>query len=128
MPEQKAPPPPSPPESLEKRVERLEDFYLEVAERLARLETRVELIASQIATLVTQMATKADKADIAQMATKADIAQMATKADIAQMATKTDIALIRAEMAALETRMIKWFVGTAVTLAGLAFAAGKFVH
>jgi glutathione S-transferase len=95
MPEQKAPAPPSPPESLEKRVERLEDFYIEVAERLARLETRVELIASQMAT---------------------------------QMATKADIALIRAEMAALETRMIKWFVGTAVTLAGLAFAAGKFVH
>jgi glutathione S-transferase len=94
MPEQKAPAPP-PPESLEKRVERLEDFYIEVAERLARLETRVELIASQMAT---------------------------------QMATKADIALIRAEMAALETRMIKWFVGTAVTLAGLAFAAGKFVH
>jgi hypothetical protein len=112
MPEQKAPAPPPPPESLEKRVERLEDFYFEVAERLARLETRVELIASQIATLTNQMATKADKADIAQMATKADIAPMATKAD----------------MAALETRMIKWFVGTAVTLAGLAFAAGKFVH
>jgi hypothetical protein len=128
MPEQKAPAPPLPPESLEKRVERLEDFYIEVAERLARLETRVELIASQIATLATQMATKADKADIAQMATKADIAQMATKADIAQMATKADIALIRVEMAALETRMIKWFIGTAVTLAGLAFAAGKFVH
>jgi hypothetical protein len=116
MPEQKAPAPPPPPESLEKRVERLEDFYIEVAERLARLETRVELIASEMAT----------KADIAQMATKSDIAQMATKADIAQ--TKADIALIRVEMAALETRLIKWFIGTAVTLAGLAFAAGKFVH
>jgi hypothetical protein len=126
MPEQKAPAPPLPPESLEKRVERLEDFYIEVAERLARLETRVELIASQIATLAAQMATKVDKADIAQMATKADIAQMATKADIAQ--TKADIALVRVEMAALETRLIKWFIGTAVTLAGLAFAAGKFVH
>jgi hypothetical protein len=91
MPEQKAPAPPPPPESLEKRVERLEDFYVEVAERLARLETRVELMASQ-------------------------------------MATKADIALIRVEMAALETRTIKWFIGTAVTLAGLAFAAGKFVH
>jgi hypothetical protein len=91
MPEQKAPAPPPPPESREKRVERLEDFYIEVAERLARLETRVELMASQ-------------------------------------MATKADIALIRVEMAALETRLIKWFIGTAVTLAGLAFAAGKFVH
>lgn len=91
MPEQKAPAPPAPPESLEKRVERLEDFYIEVAERLARLETRVELMASQ-------------------------------------MATKADIALIRVEMAALETRLIKWFIGTAATLAGLAFAAGKFVH
>jgi hypothetical protein len=69
MPEQKAPAPPSPPESLEKRVERLEDLYIEVAERLARLETRVELIASQMAT----------KADIAQLATKAEMAALETR-------------------------------------------------
>lgn len=37
---------------------------------------------------------------------------MATKADLAQ----------------LETRLIKWFIGTATALAGLAFAAGKFLH
>jgi hypothetical protein len=69
MPEQKAPAPPSPPESLEKRVERLEDLYIEVVERLARLETRVELIASQMAT----------KADIAQLATKAEMAALETR-------------------------------------------------
>lgn len=36
---------------------------------------------------------------------------MATKADLAQ----------------LETRMQRWFIGTAVALTGLAFAAGRFV-
>jgi hypothetical protein len=37
---------------------------------------------------------------------------MATKADLAQ----------------LEATLIKWFVGTAIAIAGLAFAAAKYFH
>lgn len=37
------------------------------------------------------------------------------------MATKTDLAR-------LESRLLKWFIGTAIALAGLAFAAAKFLH
>jgi predicted nucleic acid-binding Zn-ribbon protein len=38
----------------------------------------------------------------------------------------------KADLAALETRMLKWFVGTAITMSTvtgtLAFAAAKFIH
>ncbi len=104
---------------------------------------------------ISDMATKSDiadmatKADIADMATKADIAaleaNMATKADIAdleaRMATKSDIAVLEANMATkadisalevnmakLETRMIKWMVGsgliyTSIIIAGFSLLA-----
>lgn len=51
------------------------------------------------------------------------LARLETLAEVTArtMATKADLAQ-------LETRLIKWFIGTATTLAGLAFAAGKFLH
>ncbi|MDQ1920198.1 hypothetical protein [Massilia pseudoviolaceinigra] len=53
----------------------------------------------------------------------------------ANYATKADLAAVQVSIAALEATMIKWFVGTAialaglsVTLAGLAFAAAKLIN
>ncbi|RSZ59656.1 hypothetical protein HF313_12960 [Massilia atriviolacea] len=43
-------------------------------------------------------------------------------------ATKADIAALQAAIAALETRMLKWFIGSAITLAGAAFAAAKWIN
>lgn len=67
-------------ERLEGRVERLEAFAEDAKERLVRIETRLD--------------------------------GMATKADLA----------------ALETRLLKWYIATAVTLTALAFAAGRYLH
>lgn len=72
------------PSAIARRVERLEDAQLEIRERLARLEARLEGVS-------TQMATKAD-------------------------------------LGALEATLPKWFVGTAVALASLAFAAARFIR
>ncbi|NVM79360.1 hypothetical protein FHW83_005199 [Duganella sp. SG902] len=47
-------------------------------------------------------------------------------------ATREDIAKTHEAIAKLEARLIKWFVGTAVTLSAvvgtIAFTAAKFVH
>jgi hypothetical protein len=67
---------------------------------------------------------------------KADMAVIKTdmaviKTDVA--AIKSDLAVIlsnyatRADLAKLEATMIRWFVGTAATLTGIAFAAGRLI-
>lgn len=49
-------------------------------------------------------------------------------------AVKTDVAVIRSnyatktDIASLESTILKWFIGTAVTLVGLAFAAAKLIN
>jgi hypothetical protein len=37
-------------------------------------------------------------------------------------------AATKADVAQLESTLIKWFIGTATTVAGLAFAAAKMIH
>jgi hypothetical protein len=61
----------------------MEDTQMDIRERLVRLETRVEAIASQ----------------------------MATKADLA----------------ALEATLLKWFIGTALALTAIVFAAARLI-
>lgn len=41
-------------------------------------------------------------------------------------ATKEDVARIKEDIARSEITLLKWFIGTAVTLTGLAFAAARF--
>jgi hypothetical protein len=123
---------------LLRRVERLEDVTSEVKERLARYETRDDLNALQMATkadlghIAAQMATAADLAQIAaQMASKADLDKMASKADLDKMASKADLVAFRAEvkgeLAALEARLLRWFIATAIALAGVVSAATKLL-
>lgn len=102
MPEQTVAPEPQPGNgNLQRRVDRLEQSEVQVKERLIRLETRTEAFIGQMAT----------KADLAQLAEK--IEQMAS-----QMATKADLAV-------LEARMLKWFIGTSITLTALVFAVTR---
>lgn len=66
--------------------------------------------------------------------TKQRLVRIETRLDgmDARMATKEDVANLRGEMHQMETRIIKWFVGTAITLSAavstLVFAIAKFIH
>lgn len=48
------------------------------------------------------------------------------------MATKEDVANLRGDLLLMETRMLKWFVGTAIALSAtvstIVFAIAKFIH
>ncbi|SHN25188.1 hypothetical protein SAMN05192549_106184 [Duganella sacchari] len=48
------------------------------------------------------------------------------------MATKEDVANLRGDLLLMETRMLKWFVGTAIALSAtvstIVFAITKFIH
>jgi hypothetical protein len=63
-------------------------------------------------------------------AIKATLPHLATKADV--VATKADINEVRSEINALETRIIRWIVGTTIAsvsvAASVAFTIAKFVN
>ena len=63
------------------------------------------------------------KATLPHLATKADI--NATGAEINLV--RADMNLLRADINALETRIIRWIVGTTIATASVAFTIAKFV-
>ena len=54
-------------------------------------------------------------------------ADVARKSDLDRLATKEDLHEIRAEMERLGRRLVMWVASMVVAVAGLAFAAGRFV-
>jgi hypothetical protein len=47
---------------------------------------------------------------------------------VPHLATKADIADVKAEIASMETTVVKWIVATQLVSATLAFTIAKFVH
>lgn len=50
------------------------------------------------------------------------------KAVIPHLATKADVLLLKADLYAMETKIIKWMIATVLTAVGLAFTIAKLVH
>ncbi|NHZ87837.1 hypothetical protein F2P45_02145 [Massilia sp. CCM 8733] len=65
----------------------------------------------------------------ANAASKTDLLALQAKLEAASAnyATKADLLALQASLATFETTIIKWFIGTAVTLSGLSFAAAKLI-
>lgn len=51
----------------------------------------------------------------------------AIKATLPHLATKADVNEVKGEINALETRIIRWIVGTTIAAAAVAFTIAKFV-
>ena len=102
----------------------------DILQRLGSVETQVGAILA----VMPHLATKADvvemKADIANvhLAMKADIASvhLAMKADVADV--RVAVAQVKTDVAAIETKIIKWIIATTLASAALAFSIAKFVH
>jgi hypothetical protein len=73
----------------------------DILKRLGNVETHVSELRSQVSAIL---------------------------AIIPHLATKTDVADVRADVAALETAIIKWIVATVLASTALAFTIAKFVH
>ncbi|CDG82950.1 hypothetical protein [Janthinobacterium agaricidamnosum] len=119
-------------ESMEHRVEKLEELAVDAKQRLVRMETRLGGIDHR---LDTTMASKADIASmLAAMVTKADMAKVEEK--MARMETRADATdhllaitvATKADLAHLESNLIRLFIGITISLAGVAFAAARLVH
>ena len=73
----------------------------DILKRLGNVETHVSELRSQVSTIL---------------------------AVIPHLATKADVADVKADVAAVETTIIKWIVATVLASAALAFTIAKFVH
>lgn len=106
----------------------------DVLKRLGAVESSVSELKVQVRGIAATMATKDDLNDLrvqvngiaATMATKDELNDLRVQvsgigASIQFMATKADLS-------AMETKIIKWMIATVLTAVGLAFTIAKFVH
>jgi hypothetical protein len=80
----------------------------DILKRLGNVETHVSELRSQVSAI------------------SAIIPHLATKADVADV--RTGVGQVKADVAAVETAIIKWIVATVLASAALAFTIAKFVH
>ena len=80
----------------------------DILRRLGNVESHVSELKSQVSAIL------------------AIIPHLATKADIADV--RTAVGQVKADVAAVETAIIKWIVATVLASAALAFTIAKFVH
>lgn len=94
---------------LEKRIDTIEKALPDIRDRLSRVETKLDGIKEQ-------------------MVTKADL--IATRAEFREDTSglRLEIANFRTDMQLMETRILKWFVGTAGVLSAIAFGVARLVH
>jgi hypothetical protein len=57
-----------------------------------------------------------------------EIANTDARERLARIETKLDHVATKADVSGLESTLLKWFIGTACTLTGLAFAAAKLIN
>lgn len=89
-------------DQMEKRIEAIEKSLPEIKERLARVETKIDSIEKH----------------------------MVTKANLLEETGGLNQAIgnFRTDIQSLETRLLKWFVGTAATLSAVAFGVARLIH
>ena len=80
----------------------------DILKRLGNVETHVSELRSQVSAIL------------------AIIPHLATKADVADV--RAAVGQVKADVAAVETAIIKWIVATVLASAALAFAIARFVH
>jgi hypothetical protein len=99
--------------------EKLEGFIVEMRGELRTIDVRLSRIEAALPAL-------AAKTDLARI--EAVLPAFATKADLARIEAILPTFATKADLAVLESTMLKWFVGTALTLTSIAFAIARFVH
>ena len=111
--------------NVEKSVAKIEATlpHLATAESVARIDAIIPLLATaesvaRIEAIIPLLATSESVSKIA-----AVIPHLATAASVADLK-----GTMESKLSAMESKITRWFVGTAIALTTLAFSIAKFVH
>jgi hypothetical protein len=101
---------------VEKSVTKIEATlpHLATAASVAELRSELTNEIKGVTTVIPHLATAESVAKIA--------------AIIPHLATAASVMAMEAKISAMESKIIKWFVGTAIALTTLAFSIARFVH
>ena len=100
----------------EVRYEDCGDIVDEILKRIGNIEADVSKLKVDVGVIASNYATKSDIAEV-----KTSIADL--KGEL-----KVETAGLRTEIASMESRIIKWIVGTTLATAGVVFSIARFVH
>jgi len=118
----------------------------DILRRLGNVETCVVDLKTQVASIAANMPHLATAKSVSDLRTEMSNLRTEMKENMSDLRSeltasisevKSEVSRIAgiiphlataASVSALETRMIRWFVGTATTLTALAFSIAKFVH
>ena len=91
----------------------------DILRRLGNVEAHVSELRAQVSAIL---------GIIPHLATKADVADVRIEVGKVNADLGAAVGQLKADVAAVETRIIKWIVATVLASAGLAFTIAKFVH
>jgi hypothetical protein len=98
----------------------------EILKRLGIVETSVAEIRAVMPHLATRADLNALKAELKDEIHSARAETQSVRVEV--QAVRGEMNLLRADMNSMETRMIKWMIGTTISTAALAFSVAKLVH
>lgn len=109
----------------------------DILRRLDKVETGVSELKTDVSELKSDV--RAILATIPHLATKSDVAEVKTlianvrtelKDETSGLRTelKDEISGLRTGLASMESKLMNWFIATALAVAGAAFSFAKFVH
>ena len=101
----------------------------DILKRLGVVEQGLSELRAQVSAIlaiIPHLATKADVEAVRGEVQGVRVELQSVRTEV--QSVRTEVQGVRTEVAAMQATIIKWFVATSLTVAGLAFAAARFVH
>jgi ribosome-interacting GTPase 1 len=116
---------------MQERIKRLEDHAVETRDRLIRIETTLEHVATTSA-LAAQSARMEGmrcelRQEMAEMKSELRQEMGGMKSDLVTAMGEMQVGLIK-HMEGIRSDLMRWFITVALALAALAFSAARFIH
>lgn len=101
----------------------------DILKRLAAVEQGLSELRAQVSAILAVIPHLVTKADLEGV--RGEVQGVRTEVQGVRtevQGVRTEVQGVRTEVASMQATLIKWYVATSLTVAGLAFAAARFIH